>query len=61
MRGVFAGYEGDRAVSDEIAGKEHEVGIQGVDLVDDSLEEERLCVLVKVDIAELNDAVAVEG
>jgi len=61
VRGVFAGYEGDRAVSDEIAGKEHEVGIQGVDLADDPLEEEGFCVFVEMDVAELNDAVAVEG
>jgi len=59
--GVFAGDEGDRAVSDEVAGKEHDVGIQGVDLADDALEKERFGVLVEVDVAELNDAVAVEG
>ncbi len=58
---MFAGYEGDRAVSDEVSGKEHEVGIQGVDLADDPLEEEGLCVLVEMDVTELNDAVAVEG
>jgi len=61
MCGVFAGYEGNRAVSDEIAGKEYEVGIQGVDFADDPFEEEGLCVLVEMDVAELNDAVTVEG
>ncbi len=61
VRGMFAGYESDRAVSDEVAGEKDEVRIQAVDLADDALEEERFGVLVEVDVAELNDAVAVEG
>lgn len=58
---VFAGYEGDGAVGDEVAGEEDEVCGQRVDFADDALEEEGLGVLVEVDVAELNDAVAMEG
>jgi hypothetical protein len=59
--GVAAGDEGEGAVGDEVAGEEDEVGGDGVDLVDDALEEEGLGVLVEVDVAELDDAIAVEG
>ena len=61
VEGVFAGDKGEGAVGDEVAGEEDEVGGQGIDLTDDALEEEGLCVLVEVDVAELGNAVAVEG
>ena len=48
-------------MGDEVAGEEDEVGGEGVDFVDDALEEEGLGVLVEVDVAELDDAIAVEG
>ena len=59
--GVATGDEGEGAVGDEVAGEEDEVGGEGVDLVDDALEEERLGVLVEVDVAELHNAIVVEG
>jgi|SRR5271163_811663 len=59
--GVAAGDEGEGAVSDEVAGEEDEVGGEVVDLADDALEEEWFGVLVEVDVADLDDAVAVEG
>ena len=59
--GVAAGDEGEGAVGDEIAGEEDEVGGKGVDAVDDAFEEEGFGVLVEVDVAELDDAIAVEG
>jgi len=61
VEGVFAGDEGERAVGDEVAGEQDEVGGEGVDLVDDAFEEEGLGVLVEVDVAELDDAIAVKG
>ncbi len=59
--GVAAGDEGERAVGDEVAGEKDEVGGEVVDLADDAFEEERLGVFVEVDVADLDDAVAVEG
>lgn len=59
--GVAAGDEGEGAVGDEVAGEEDEVGGKVVDPADDAFEEEGLSVLVKVDVADLDDAVAVEG
>lgn len=58
---MFAGYETKGSVSDKVPRKENEVGGEGVDLVDDALEEERFGVLVEVDVADLGDAIAVEG
>jgi hypothetical protein len=58
---VFARYEGDGAMSNEVAGEKDEVWGEGVDLADDALEEEGFGVLVEVDVAELNYAVAMEG
>lgn len=58
---VAAGDEGEGAVGDEVAAEEDEVGVEGVDLLYDALEEEGLGVLVEVDVAELDDAIAVEG
>jgi hypothetical protein len=58
---MVAGDESERAVGNEVAGEEDEVGGEGVDLMDDALEEERLGVLVEVDVAELHDAIAMEG
>ncbi len=60
-KGVAAGDEGEGAVGDEIAGEQNEIGVEGVDAVDDAFEEEGFGVLVEVDVAELDDAVAVEG
>ncbi len=59
--GVMGDGEGDGAVGDEVSGEEDEVGIEGVDAVDDLLEEVGLGVLVEVDIADLDDAEAVKG
>jgi hypothetical protein len=61
VEGVSAGDEGEGAVGDEVAGKEDEVGGKDVDFLDDAFEEKRLGVLVEVDVAELDDAIAVEG
>ena len=58
---MFAGYETKGSVSDKVPRKENEVGGEGVDLVDDALEEERFGVLVEVDVADLDDAISVEG
>ena len=58
---VAAGDEGEGAVGDEVAGDENEVWSESVDFVDDALEEEGFGVLVEVDVAELDDAIAVEG
>ena len=59
--GVAAGDEGEGAVGDEVAGEEDEIGGDGVNFVDDVFQEEGLGVLVEVDVAELDDAIAVEG
>jgi hypothetical protein len=59
--GVLASDEGEGAVGDEVSGEKNEIGGEGVYVVDDAFEEERLGVLVEVDVAELNDAIAVEG
>jgi len=61
MDGVFAGDEGEGAAGNEVPGKQDEVGGEAVDLVDDVLEEERFGVLVEVNVANLGDAIAVEG
>jgi hypothetical protein len=58
--GVAAGNEGQGAVGDEVAGEEDEVWGEVVDFADDAFEEEWLGVFVEVDVAELDDAVAVE-
>ena len=52
---------GERAVADEVAGEEKEVGVEAVDLGDDTADEGGVGVLVEVDVGELDDAVAVEG
>ncbi len=59
--GVIGVEEGKGAVGDEVSGEEDEVGGERVDLVDDAFEEEGFGVLVEVNVADLNDAVAVEG
>ena len=61
VEGVAAGDEGEGAVGDEVACEEDEVRGEVVDLFDDAFEEEGLGVLVEVDVAELDDAIAVEG
>jgi len=59
--GVVSGKEGERAVSDEIAGEQDEVWGESVGVVNNALEKEGLGVLIEVNVAELNDAIAVEG
>jgi hypothetical protein len=59
--GMAAGDEGEGAVGDEVAGEEDEIGGDGVNFVDDVFQEEGLGVLVEVNVAELDDAIAVEG
>jgi hypothetical protein len=59
--GVVGGDEGEGAEGNEVAGDEDEVGGEGVDAFDDAIDEVRLGVLVDVDVADLDDAVAVEG
>ena len=61
MSGVIGDGEGDGAVGDEVSGEEDEVGVEGVDAVDDLLEEVGLGVLVEVYVADLGYAEAVEG
>lgn len=61
MCGVVAGHKGQRAVSDEVSGKQDKVGGKGIDFADDVLEEEGLGELVEVDVAELHDAITVKG
>ena len=60
MDGMTAGDEGERTVGDEVAGKEDQIGGEGVDLLDDAFEEEGLGELVEVNVAELGDAEAVK-
>ncbi len=48
-------------MGDEVSGEQDEIGSEGVDFADDALEEERLGVLVEVNVAELHDAITVEG
>jgi hypothetical protein len=59
--GMVAGDGGEGADGDEVSGDEDEVGSEGVDAVNDALEEVRLGELVEVDVADLDDAIAVEG
>lgn len=59
-QGMAAGDKGEGAVGDEVAGEQDEVRGQRVDVADDALEEEGLGVLVEVNVAELDDAIAVE-
>jgi len=59
--GVVGGDKGEGAAGDEISGEENEVGGEGVDTLDDLLEEVGLGVFVEVDVAELGDAQAVKG
>jgi len=61
VEGVVSGDEGEGAVGDEVAGEKHEVGGDAVDLVDDAFEEVGFSVLIQVDVADLDDAVTVEG
>ena len=59
--GVVAGNERERAVSDKVSCEEDEVGREGIDYADDVFEEVGLGVLVKMNVAELHDAIAMEG
>ena len=58
---VGGGDECERAACDEIAGEEDEIRGESVYFVDDVLEKERLGELVEMNVAELDDAIAVEG
>ena len=58
---VASGEEGEGAVGDEVACEENEVGLEGVDVVNDALEEEGLGVFIEMNVADLNDAIAVKG
>lgn len=60
MGRVSGGDEGQRAACDEIACEKNDIGGEGVDFVDDVLEKERLGEFVEVDVAKLDDAIAVE-
>ena len=59
--GVMGDGEGDGAVGDEVSGEEYQVGIEGVDAVDDLLEEVGLGVLVEVYVADLGDTEAMKS
>jgi hypothetical protein len=59
--GVSAGDEGEGAVGDEVSGEQDQVGGETVNDANDVLKEVGLGVLVEVDVADLHDAVAVEG
>ena len=61
VNGVVASDKGEGAAGDEVAGEQNEVGSQSVDLVDDALEEERLGVFIEMNVADLNDAIAMKG
>ena len=61
VEGVAAGDEGERAVGDEVACEKNEIGTEGIDLLYDTFEEKGFGVLVEVDVADLDDAIAVEG
>jgi hypothetical protein len=58
---VTAGDEGERAVGDEVTGEQDEIGGESINVVDDALKEEGFRVLVEVDVADLDDAIAMEG
>jgi len=53
--------EGEGAVGDEVTGEQDEVGGESINVVDDALKEEGFRVLVEVDVADLDDAIAMEG
>jgi predicted TIM-barrel enzyme len=57
---VTSGDEGERAVGDEVTGEQDEIGGEGVNVVDDALKEEGFRVLVEVDVADLDDTIAME-
>ena len=50
-----------RAIGDVVAGQQHQVGRKPVDLADHAAYKRWLGVLVEVDVADLGDAVVVEG
>jgi hypothetical protein len=58
---VVACDEGESPASDEVPGKQNQVGGEGIDFGDDVLKEVRLGVFVEMDVADLHDAIAVEG
>lgn len=50
-----------RAITDEVAGDQDEIGLEGVGLPDDLFQEPGLGVLLQVDVADLDDAEVLEG
>lgn len=58
---MFAGDETKGSVGDKVPREENEVGGEGIDLMDDTLEEKGFGVLVEVYVANLSNAIAVEG
>src|ERR1700722_6532471 len=61
MGRVVAGYEGKGAVGDEVPCEQNEIGCKGVDHADDVFKEVGFGVLVEMNVAELHDAIAMEG
>lgn len=57
---MTSGQKSERTVGDEVAGEQDKVGGEGIRMVNHALEEERFGVLVEMNVAELNDAIAVE-
>jgi hypothetical protein len=55
------GERAGRAVGDEVAGDEDEIGSEGVDVADDVAEEDGFGEVVEVDVGDLDDAEVVEG
>jgi len=61
LHGVHGEAAAERAVGDEVAGEEDEVGLERVDVGDDAGDECGLGVLVEVDVGDLGDAEVAEG
>ena len=61
VNSVATGDKAESSAGNEVAGEENEVGGQGIDVVDDALQEEGLGVFVEVDVADLDNAVTVKG
>ena len=58
---MSARHEGERTVGDEVSGEQDQVGGETVNDANDVLKEVEFGVLVEVYIADLDDAIAVEG
>ena len=59
--GAPGDFEGEGTAADEVSGDENEIGFEGVDLSDHFFEERGLGVLLKVDVAHLDDAEVLEA